>query len=172
MNMRKFVIGAAAIGLVATGAVAGAVTSVIAQEAGGGDINACVSRGGAIRIVAAGEACKTSPSSQAETPLSWPSEDSGAVAGAHRVFAIDDVLDSTDAKEVQVMCPPGEIALGGGHNIGRSLVESTAPISVTQSLPVLDGDSRPVGWSVQAVEVVPYEGLWRPVAVAVCAPSA
>ena len=170
MKMRKFVIGAAAIGLVATGAAAGAVTSVIAQQASGGDINACVSRGGAIRIVAAGETCKTAPSSQAETPLSWPSEDSGAVAGAHRVFELYAVLDSADVKSVEVMCPPGEIALGGGHNIGK--VEPTPPISVTNSGALLDDNGRPVGWKVEAIEVVPYGDFWRPVVSAICAPSA
>ena len=167
--MRKLLIGVAAIGLVATGAVAGAVTSVVAQQADT-DIHACVARGGAVRIVAAGESCKTAPSSQAETPLSWPSEDSGAVAGAHRGFQLYDVLDSTDVKSVEVMCPPGEIALGGGFNIGK--VEPTPPISVTNSGALLDDNGRPVGWKVEAIEVVPYGDIWRPVVSAICAPSA
>ena len=109
--MRKLLFGAAAIGLVATAAVAGAVTSVVAQEAGG-DITACVSRGGSIRIIASGEACKTEPASQAETPLSWSSGSAPTtsfVAGTPS--PIVDVGPSEEGA-FRSTCPEGSTAIG------------------------------------------------------------
>jgi hypothetical protein len=88
-----------------------AVTSVIAQEAGG-DINACVNRGGSIRIIASGETCKTEPASQAETPLSWPSESAPTVSFvAGTPSPIVDVGPSEESA-FQSTCPEGSIAIG------------------------------------------------------------
>jgi hypothetical protein len=95
-----------------------------------------------------------------------PQGPSGIVK-AHRVFQLGN-LDSTSLKSVQVMCPAGEIALGGGFNIGK--VEPTPPVAVLLSLPVLDGE-KPVGWRVEAVEVAAYANSWRPVVSVVCAPT-
>jgi len=71
--MKKWLAGAAMLGALAGGAV---VADAAIPDAAG-NINACVSRGGAVRIIdTATDACKTAPSSQAETPLSWPSASS------------------------------------------------------------------------------------------------
>ncbi len=86
---------------------------------------------------------------------------------AHRVFQLG-TLDSTAVKSVNVMCPAGEVALGGGFNIGK--VDPQPPVSVLLSLPIVQGD-KPVGWTVEAVEVGAYANSWRPVATAVCAPT-
>jgi hypothetical protein len=86
---------------------------------------------------------------------------------AHRVFELG-TLDSTAVKSVQVMCPAGEVALGGGFNIGK--VEPQPAVSVLLSLPIVQGD-RPVGWQVEVVEVGAYGNSWRPVVSAVCAPT-
>jgi hypothetical protein len=69
-NMKNLLVGAVAAGaLLGTGAIAGA-----SIPGSNGDITACVSRGGAVRIIdAAVTACKTEPSSQAEQTLTWPS---------------------------------------------------------------------------------------------------
>jgi hypothetical protein len=92
----------------------------------------------------------------------------GGVAGAHEVFELG-VLDSVGVKGVSVMCPAGEIALSGGHNIGKT--DPQPPISVLLSLPVNDVTGVPVGWQMEAVEVVAYAGDWRPVVSAICAPA-
>jgi hypothetical protein len=84
------------------------------------------------------------------------------------VFALG-TLDSTDVKSVQVSCPAGERALGGGFNIGK--VESNPPVAVQLSLPVTDASGKPIGWTVTAVEVTSYTNLWRPVADVICAPG-
>ncbi len=86
---------------------------------------------------------------------------------AHEVFQLG-TLDSTAVKSVSVMCPAGEVALGGGFNIGK--VEPQPPISVLQSLPVTQ-NNRPVGWTVQAIEVGAYGNSWRPVVSVICAPT-
>lgn len=98
-----------------------------------------------------------------------PAGPAGGVAGAHQVFELGN-LDSTDVKGVQVLCPAGEVALGGGHNIGK--VDPNPPVSVVLSLPVVDGMGTPIGWRMEALEVVPYANSWRPVVSAICAPAA
>ena len=86
---------------------------------------------------------------------------------AHEVFELG-TLDSTAVKSVSVMCPAGEVALGGGHNIGK--VEPQPPVSVLLSLPIIQAN-RPVGWRVEAIEIGAYAGSWRPVVSVICAPT-
>jgi len=92
------------------------------------------------------------------------------IVKAHEVFRLG-TLDSTATKVVTVMCPAGEIALGGGFNIGR--VEAQPPVTVLTSIPITDATdtTKTVGWRVEAAEIGAYANDWRPVAVAVCAPA-
>jgi hypothetical protein len=90
------------------------------------------------------------------------------VVGAHEVFALG-TLDSTDVKSVEVSCPPGERALGGGFNIGK--VEPNPPVAVQLSLAVNDASGKSIGWQVTAVEVTAYANIWRPVVSVICAPG-
>jgi hypothetical protein len=89
--------------------------------------------------------------------------------GAHYVFQLG-ALDSINVKGAEVRCPAGELALGGGFNLGK--VEPQPPVAVQMSLPLLEsGTGRPVGWRMSATEVGSYAENWRPVAGAICAPS-
>lgn len=119
-------------------------------------------RGPSGAVGAAGAAGPTGP-----TGATGPTGPSGVVA-AHEVFALGE-LDSTDVKSVQVSCPAGERALGGGFNIGK--VEPNPPVAVQLSLPVNDASGRSVGWTMTAVEVSAYANNWRPVVSVICAPG-
>jgi collagen triple helix repeat protein len=122
-------------------------------------------RGPAGAAGAAGAAGPTGPTgATGPTGLSGPS----GVVGAHEVFALGE-LDSTDVKSVQVSCPAGERALGGGFNIGK--VEPEPPVAVQLSLPVNDASGKSVGWTMTAVEVADYANNWRPVVSVICAPG-
>jgi hypothetical protein len=90
------------------------------------------------------------------------------VNGAHEEFELG-ALDSVDQKSVSVICPAGETALGGGFNIGK--VDPLPPVAVQLSLPLVDVSGNPNGWTMTAVEVVPYDNDWRPVVSVICAPS-
>lgn len=98
-----------------------------------------------------------------------PAGPAGGVAGAHEKFELG-LLNSTSPKGVEVRCDAGEVALGGGHNIGKT--EPNPPVSVLLSLAIKDPDGKPVGWRMEAVEVVPTDTDWRPVATVICAPAA
>ena len=98
-----------------------------------------------------------------------PAGPAGGVAGAHDEFALG-VLDSQTPKSAEVFCPVGEVALGGGFNIG--LTAQNMPVAVQLSLPLTDSNGIPIGWRMQAVEVVPTSDDWRPVVSVICAPPA
>jgi hypothetical protein len=70
---------------------------------------------------------------------------------------------------VEVMCPAGEVALSGGHNIGKT--DPNPPVSVLLSLPIKDATGKPIGWQMEAVEVIAYANDWRPVVSVICAPA-
>lgn len=89
-------------------------------------------------------------------------------AGAPEKFELG-LLNSTSPKGVEVRCDEGEVALGGGHNIGK--VEPNPPVSVLLSVAIKE-DGKPVGWRMEAVEVVPSDTEWRPVVTVICAPAA
>ena len=97
-----------------------------------------------------------------------PTGPGGGVAGAHDEFELG-TLDSQTPKSAEVFCPDGEFALGGGFNLG--LTATNMPVAVQLSLPLTDSDGTPIGWRMQAVEVVPTSDEWRPVVSVVCAPA-
>lgn len=97
-----------------------------------------------------------------------PAGPAGGVAGAHNKFELGP-LDSTSPKGTEVRCDAGEVALGGGHNIGKA--EPNPPVSVLLSLPIVE-NGIPVGWRMEAAEVNPYTNNWRPVVSVICAPAA
>jgi hypothetical protein len=122
-------------------------------------------RGPAGAAGAAGAAGPTGPTgATGSTGATGPA----GVVGAHEVFVIGD-LNSTDVKSVQVMCPAGERALGGGFNIGK--VEPNPPVAVQTSVSVKDASGKPVGWTMTAVEVSTYANNWSPVVTVICAPG-
>lgn len=97
-----------------------------------------------------------------------PAGPAGGVAGAHNKFELG-ALDSTSPKGAEVRCDAGEVALGGGHNIGKA--EPNPPVSVLLSLPIVE-NGIPVGWRMEAAEVNPYTNNWRPVVSVICVPAA
>lgn len=97
-----------------------------------------------------------------------PAGPAGGIAGAHQVFELG-ALDSNSPKGAEVMCPAGEVALGGGYNFG--VTAANMPIAMHMSLPITDGSGTPVGWRVEGVEVVATADAWRPVVSVVCAPA-
>jgi hypothetical protein len=80
-----------------------------------------------------------------------PKGDTGAagmpgVTGEHVVSKVTTIGDGT-LQSNTVSCPAGETALGGGGRIG---VGGIGGASLTQDLPLLDGEGNSVGWRIIA----------------------
>ena len=74
------------------------------------------------------------------------------------------------ASTVEVMCPAGEKATGGGHNVARDRFYGVPPVVVTLSLPITE-NGVPVGWGVEAAKISPSALSWTLVASVLCAPA-
>lgn len=77
-------------------------------------------------------------------------------------------IDSSN-KSVDVVCPPGKSALGGGFDV----VGATPGVAVRTTAPILDETSgAPIGWTVGAYEEIPSADLWLLRAEVRCADEA
>jgi hypothetical protein len=104
-----------------------------------------------------------------------PKGDTGAqgpagVVGAHSVFTLSG-FTSDDVKQGEARCPPGEVATGGGHNVGTDPAKPRPVIAIQQSLSISDANGRPVGWRVIAIEAAATTESWTLVTDAICAPT-
>jgi hypothetical protein len=97
-----------------------------------------------------------------------PAGPAGGVGGAHSVFRLSpfDTLD----KIVDVRCPAGEVATGGGFNVAPDANLPRPAVVVSQSLPVTEL-GVPVGWRVGAFKVAPSTTPWTLVVDAICVPA-
>jgi hypothetical protein len=131
------------------------VTSVVAQE-DDADIHACVARGGAVRIVAAGEPSKTAPSSQVETPLSWPSTDTDTDTGTHLDFAgtvqlgpEERVIQPGTAVTFKMTCGPGALLVRGS----LSFVGVLGDARIAHDVAEFSFEDQKWIWTVEAVNL-------------------
>ncbi len=86
------------------------------------------------------------------------------VGPIQRVF-LASAFNSTDFKQVEVPCPPGTIAFGGGASLAFG-TNQDLPVIVHQSLPVGD---PPTSWLALAQERTPTSTSWAMNAYALCA---
>jgi hypothetical protein len=98
-----------------------------------------------------------------------PQGPAGGIGAVHEVFDIGS-FDSVATKRLTVHCPAGELATGGGFNVGYSFDQLRPPVAVQLSLPVTE-EGQKVGWVVEATEVVPTTANWSLVVSAECTPA-
>jgi hypothetical protein len=156
-----------AICLTALTLVGGAVAFATIPDSAG-NINACYTPGGALRVVDG--SCRPG-----EISLSWSATARPGVVGPHELVEVFPNMDSQDTKHVEKSCPTGEIALSGGFNIvgeNDPFGDVEIPVAVRLFAPQVNAEGRPVGWRLRVMEVIPYAGNWRPVVFVVCAPAA
>jgi hypothetical protein len=86
----------------------------------------------------------------------------------YEVVSVDSAFDSSEAKDVFVVCPAGKRIIGGGAEIFPSLGDpnrATAPVVLTLSMPL----SSPDEWIAHAIEIGTYTFGWRLTGTAICA---
>ena len=88
----------------------------------------------------------------------------GSVTGVH-VVTQSGAASSADSKVENVMCPAGELALGGGPSL-VGLYNA-----VTSSHPITNGAGKPVGWTASTQEYTDTTVDWIFSVYAVCAPA-
>lgn len=139
--MKKWMVAAGIVGILALGG--GMAATAATTQASDETINACVNRGGAVRIVSDLNQCKTKPAAQAETPLSWSS--GGGITGY-------EVVETTHAYTADILqhftmetafCPAGKVPLGGGATVISD--EDAAPGIGGAGLPLNGGEVRQSG---------------------------
>lgn len=140
-----------------------------------GVISACSNKStGQLRVLAAGAACDT----KKETPISWNIQgiqgiqgpqgiqgltgatgaqgiqgekgDTGAAASTSVTVRTNSGVDNS----VQILCDPGQVAVGGGYEFGDTTVD-TGPRELFSSAPFIDNTGRPTGWFVEQKFNVP-----------------
>jgi hypothetical protein len=72
-------------------------------------------------------------------------------------------LNSEDSKSVVAPCPPGQVALSGGAQLGGQTL-----IALQVSDFQIDDNGDRVGWVARATEMAPIPGAWILVAHALC----
>jgi hypothetical protein len=100
----------------------------------------------------------------------------GTLRGA-QVVRGDTAIDATNGKSIQVKCPAGKVAVGGGYHMQGTLADGSRPVIVYNNPAYAaeeDGyaEYEPFGWSVLAVETPHSDDPnddWGFYAFAVCA---
>ena len=69
---------------------------------------------------------------------------------------------------LDVSCPAGRAALGGGGRINNAT--NTQDVVINQSNPIFTGTNPPTGWHVQASQHETGGTVWTLVAYVVCGP--
>ncbi|MBI4147404.1 collagen-like protein [Candidatus Woesearchaeota archaeon] len=86
------------------------------------------------------------------------------------VVTIKTASSAEDWKSMQVACPSGKTALGGGATIAATAAMGDPDIALEASYPVLDSNNEPKGWSASAYETNTNTGtLWYLEVHAICA---
>jgi hypothetical protein len=78
-----------------------------------------------------------------------------------------DITEKAAAPPVEVSCGIGEIATGGGADVGKATGSAIA--SLKESIPVFNAAKEPTGWKVGVENVGGSSGHWTTVAYVVCA---
>ncbi len=149
-------------------------TAIAAIPDSGGAFTGCYQQHtGQLRLIDLenGQACLPN-----ETQVSWNQAGVPGLSHVHVVIKDSD-FNQDPVKSAYVMCPDGEVAVGGGILIFPSLADpnyATAPVFVRSSVPILQDykDYKPVGWSAAANVASPYGYDWWIHTYAVCAIAA
>ena len=93
------------------------------------------------------------PGEQGEKGNTGPQGAPGS-AGSLGVEVVTDKTASNgeDWKSIQVLCPSGKTALGGGAHIAATSAVGDPDIVIEGSIPVLDANNKPEGWVGRAYE--------------------
>ena len=73
--------------------------------------------------------------------------------------------DSSRVKDVDLLCPPGKLAISGGFEVEGA----SQGITIFASTPEDGGTGVPLGWTVSAIETIATESNWSLRAQALCA---